>query len=86
MILKLPKVNLIARLEFSKFVVLHLNALCSEVAELVFKRENVKRFTSSADHTFAVQVNMRLLFLNRDKKYKSNDECITSNIKFSLLV
>lgn len=66
-ILKMSEVNLIARLILSKLIVLDLNALCRKVAELVVKRANVEWFAGSADHSFTMQVNMRLLFLNESR-------------------
>lgn len=66
-ILKLPEVNLIARLKFSKLIVLYLHTLCGKVAELVVKRANVKGLAGCADHALMVEVNMRLLFLNKGR-------------------
>lgn len=66
-ILKLSEIDLISRLKFSKFIVLDLNTLCGKVTELVVKGPNVEGLAGSADHSFAVQVNMRLLVLNKGR-------------------
>ena len=62
--MKLSEVNLIAGLILSKLIVLDLYALCGKVAELVVEGADVEGPAGSADHSFAMQVNMRFLFLN----------------------
>ena len=67
MILKLSEVNLIARLILSKLIVPDLYTLCGKVTELVVERADVEGLAGSADHSFAMQVNMRFLFLNEGR-------------------
>lgn len=65
MALKLPEVYLIARFVFSELIVLNLDALCRKVAELIVKGPNIEGLAGCTDHSFAVQVDMRLLFLDK---------------------